>query len=204
MKVQPCQVVAAVFLLGALPWIATAQEPTPTPAASPQEEVEDEADEKDQGFDEKEPVSQTDKQKQEAIKKKACPVVDVKFKADTDKTRHPLPDPKEGHALVYVIRSSRMGSKVQTKLGVDGAWGGVNRARNYFTLDLPPGEHYFCSKAENTSVMALSVEAGRTYYVEQKIKMGFMKARNKLEPISEALAKEKLAKAHPSTWEAKK
>lgn len=194
----------AIVSLAVLPWFAAAQQPAPSPTTTPAEEAEEVGDKEEEFEEEKEPTSQTDKQKQEAIKAKACPVVNVNFKADTDKTKHPTPEPQEGKALVYVLRSSRMGSKVQTKLGVDGAWVGVNRARNYFTLDLAPGEHYFCSKAENTSVMALTVEAGKTYYVEQKIKMGFMKARNKLEAIPEAQAREKLAKAHPSTWQAKK
>jgi len=48
------------------------------------------------------------------------------------------------------------------------------------------------------------VEAGKTYYLQQKIKMGFMKARNKLVAISETEGKEALGKCHPSSWEVKK
>ncbi|MBZ5684784.1 MAG: hypothetical protein LAP86_07095 [Acidobacteriia bacterium] len=49
-----------------------------------------------------------------------------------------------------------------TKLAVDGDWKGVNRGNNYFYFTLEPGEHYFCSAAENHSVLTLKVEAGKT------------------------------------------
>ena len=94
------------------------------------------------------------------------------------------------------------GNKVQSKLAVDGQWVGVNRGRNYFFLALEPGEHYFCSKAENRSSMALQVEAGRTYFLEQ-IKMGLMKARNKLALMADQKGREKLATCHPSVWKEK-
>ena len=93
-----------------------------------------------------------------------------------------------------------MGNKVQTKLAVDGDWKGVNRGDNYFYFTLEPGEHYFCSVAENHSLLTLKVEAGKTYYVQQHIHMGVMKARNEIEPMAEEEGKTKLAKAHLTTW----
>lgn len=96
------------------------------------------------------------------------------------------------------------GNKVQTKLGVDGKWVGVNRGNNYFFLTLEPGEHYFCSQAENKSVLALSVEAGKTYYLQQKVRFGWMKPRNKLVLLSEEEGKSGLAKCHPSVFEEKR
>ena len=89
-----------------------------------------------------------------------------------------------------------MGNKIQTKLAVDGRWVGVNRGNNYFFFTLAPGEHYFCSTAENRSVLAMKVEAGKTYYLQQKITMGFMKARNKLVTITTEEGKAALAKTH--------
>jgi hypothetical protein len=97
-----------------------------------------------------------------------------------------------------------MGNKIQSKLAVDGNWVGVNRGHNYFFLELDPGDHFFCSKAENRSVLALKVEAGRTYFVEQQVKMGFMKARNELALLSDVEGKKKLADCHPSSWAVKK
>ena len=95
------------------------------------------------------------------------------------------------------------GNKVQTKLAADGQFKGVNRGNNYFFFTLDPGDHTFCSQAENKSTLSLTVEAGKTYYLQQQIKMGFMKARTKLVAISEAEGKEALGKCNPSSWEVK-
>jgi Protein of unknown function (DUF2846) len=137
------------------------------------------------------------------LEKKGCPAVSTKHKATTDKKTHPTPEPSADKALVYVVRPTGWGGKVQTKLAVNGKWVGVNRGYNYFFFTLDPGEYAFCSVAENKSVMALKVEAGKTYYLQQKLTAGFMKARNKLVALDEAKGKEALAKTHPSDYEPK-
>lgn len=136
---------------------------------------------------------------------KACGPKDkeVNYSAGTDKKSHPTPPQPPDKALVYVLRPTMAGNKVQTKLAVDGDWKGVNRGNNYFFFELAPGEHYFCSVAENHSVMKLSVEAGKTYYVQQHIHMGVMKARNSVDMMTDEEGKTKLAGLHPSTWEVK-
>lgn len=193
-----------------------AQEPPPSPAPAPEvqkpepgpageEEAEGEQEPKEEEeFKEEEPATPTEQLKKEQIEKKACPVVDVKFTTKTDKKQHPTPEPPSDKALVYVVRPTMMGNKVQTKLAVNGQWVGANRGHNYFFVTLDPGEHFFCSKAENKSVLAIKVEAGKTYFVEQKIKMGFAKARNQLALLADAEGRKKLAKSHPSSWEEKK
>jgi len=156
----------------------------------------------DKDDDDDDDAKLTDQEKQE-LEKKACCETDVKYDADTDKKSHPTPEASAGKALVYVVRPTMMGNKIQTKLAVDGEWKGVNRGNNYFFFELEPGEHYFCSKAENRSLLKLSVEAGKTYFLQQKIKMGFMKARNQLVQISDEKGKEGLAKCHPSVFKPK-
>ena len=139
------------------------------------------------------------------LEQKACgpKEKEVKYVADTDKSRHPIPDQPGDKALVYVLRPSMMGNKIQTKLAVDGDWKGVNRGNNYFYFTLEPGEHYFCSAAENHSLLTLKVEAGKTYYIQQHIRMGVMKARNEIDAMTEEEGKTKLANARLSTWEVK-
>jgi outer membrane biosynthesis protein TonB len=194
----------------------SAQEPAPPPPpprqpepASPPddqkaEEVVKEAEPTEEEMKEEEPATPAEKMKKEEIEKRACPAKDVGYRANTDKTTHPTPEPAADKSLVYVLRPTMMGSKIQSKLAVDGEWVGVNRGHNYFFLTLAPGEHFFCSKAENRSTLAASLEAGKTYFLEQKIKMGFMKARNKLALLPDAEGRAKLAKCHPSVFEAKK
>jgi hypothetical protein len=170
--------------------------PTVSPAAAEKEEAAKDAD-----F--KEPTG-SEKARQEEIKKKACPATDQGYSAETDEKQHPTPEPEAGKALVYVLRPTMMGNKIQSKLAMNGSWVGVNRGHNYFFLMVDPGEHYFCSKAENTSALALKAEAGKTYFLEQKIKMGVMKARNQLAQLGDIEGKAKLAKCRLSTWQEKK
>jgi hypothetical protein len=144
-----------------------------------------------------------EKKSNKEIEKLACPAQNVNFDAETDKDTHPTPEPPPDKAMVYVIRPTMMGNKIQTKLAVDGQWVGVNRGNNYFYFPLDPGEHYFCSKSENRSVLAVQVEAGKTYYLQQKIKMGLLKARNELVVLDEQEGKKGLDKCHPSSWKEK-
>jgi hypothetical protein len=73
------------------------------------------------------------------------------------------------NAVVHVVRpSAAMGGAIQTKLAVDGKWVGVNVGGTYFTVSLAPGTHALCSQAGNRVLIDLTVEAGRTYYVEQR------------------------------------
>lgn len=199
MKLQRMLMLAVVFLVtaGLVAWSG----PAPGNDPGPQQKSDEQA-QKDQ--EKEEPQTEADKATQEAMEKKACESLDTHYKTDTDKTQHPTPDAPADKALIYVVRPTMGGNKVQTKLAADGQFKGINRGNNYFFFTLEPGQHYFCSQAENKSTLSLKVEAGKTYYLQQKIKMGFMKARNKLVVISEAEGKEALGKCHPSTWEEKK
>jgi len=146
-----------------------------------------------------EPLSQAD------LELKACGPKDreAKYSADTDKTQHPTPDPPGDLALIYVLRPTMMGQRIQTALAVDGDWKGVNRGDTYFFFTLRPGDHHVCSKAENRSILAISVEAGKTYFLQQHIEMGFLKARTRVERMEEAEARAKLVDLHLATWQIK-
>ncbi|HKM89573.1 MAG TPA: DUF2846 domain-containing protein [Candidatus Acidoferrales bacterium] len=93
---------------------------------------------------------------------------------------------------------------VQTKLAVDGKWVGVNKANNYFYFTLEPGPHYFCSQAENHNLLTLVVEAGKTYYLQQKIRAGWVKAQTDLQLLDEDEGKKGLAKCKRRVFEEKK
>jgi hypothetical protein len=80
---------------------------------------------------------------------------------------------------------------------------GANRGNNYFFFSVEPGEHHFCSRSENRSLLTLHVEAGKTYYLQQKIDLGFWKARNEVVLLNEEEGKEGLAKCHLSIFEEK-
>jgi len=81
---------------------------------------------------------------------------------------------------------------------------GANRGDNYFFFTLDPGEHYFCSKAENQSLLVLKIDSGKTYYLQQKMTMGMFKARNKLVLLDDNEGMNGLLKSHLSISEEKK
>ena len=152
------------------------------------------------------PVSKRDeaeKAKQE-LRLKACGTESVNYKASTDKKQHPAPEPPADKALIYVMRTTILGYKIHSKLAVDSKWMGVNRGKTYFFFTLDPGEHFFCSEAENQDYLALTVEAGKTYYLKQRVEPGLWKARTDLAVIDEEKAKKELPDLNLSVFELKK
>jgi hypothetical protein len=156
-----------------------------------------------QAADEKGQQAETEKATSKELELRACGDKEINYKADTDKKQHPVPQPSAGKALVFVIRPTMMGNKIQTKLAMDGKWLGTNRGNNYYFFEADPGERCFCSKAENRSVLVLTLEAGKTYYLQQKVQMGLLKARNKLVALDDAEGTKGLAKCNLSVFEEK-
>lgn len=105
--------------------------------------------------------------------------------------------------MIYVLRPTIIGYKINSKLAVDGEWMGVNRGRTYFYFPVEAGEHFFCSEAENQDYLALTVEAGKTYFLQQKVEAGIWKARTNLVVMTEEEGKKKLADVHLSVFEKK-
>lgn len=149
-------------------------------------------------------TAELEKEKKQELRAKACGTESVNYKASTDKKQHPTPDAPADRALVYVMRTTIIGYKIHSKLAVDGKWMGVNRGRTYFFFTLDPGEHYFCSEAENQDYITLAVEAGKTYYLKQRVEPGVWKARTDLAVIDEEKAKKELADLNLSVFELKK
>lgn len=153
--------------------------------------------------DEDAPKSEIETLSKKELQLKACGESEINFSAKTEKGKHPEAEPIAGQAIVYVLRPTMMGNKVQTKLAMDGTWLGANRGNNYFYFTAAPGEHFFCSRAENRSVLQLKLEPDKTYYLQQQIKMGFMKAANKLVLMTEEEGINKLKKCNLSVFEEK-
>ncbi|MEJ7848922.1 MAG: DUF2846 domain-containing protein [Pyrinomonadaceae bacterium] len=137
------------------------------------------------------------------LRLKACGTEKVDYSATTDKTDRPKPEVPTDKALIYVLRPTMIGFKINSKLAVDGKWMGVNRGKTYFYFTVEPGEHYFCSESENQDYLALNVEAGKTYYLQQKVEMGMWKARTNLVVMNEEQGKKKLEDVNLSVFELK-
>jgi hypothetical protein len=102
--------------------------------------------------------------------------------------------PPEGMALVYVVRPSRLGKALEMPVICDGDVVGVTGGKRYLYTILEPGPHSFVSIAETESELSITLEAGETVYLEQKMTMGVVTGDNRLAQLSEEEGREKLAK----------
>lgn len=103
-------------------------------------------------------------------------------------------EPEEGHALVYVFRPATMGAAVKTWAFAGEDLMMVSKAKAYSFAQVPAGKTLLWTKSENTSALELDLEAGETYYLKVKIKMGINKARAKLMQVDAAEAAKYFAK----------
>ncbi len=99
------------------------------------------------------------------------------------------------HALVYLVRTGFAGSAIYFWTFVDEEFFGILRGRSYTYGLIPAGDHLLWCKAENIAALSLHLEAGKTYYLREKVMMGIGKARVKLELIDEAEGLKALTKA---------
>jgi hypothetical protein len=107
---------------------------------------------------------------------------------------HPVSEAKADKALVYVLRPTSFGAAIKSFFFCDDDILGINQGSSYFFAQVAPGNRVFWSKSENVDALALNVEAGKTYYLQQHVEMGGFRARTRLELLDDAAGQEALAK----------
>ncbi len=107
---------------------------------------------------------------------------------------HPLGEVPSDRALVYVVRPTSMGFAIKSFFLCDDEILGINKGSSYFFAHVEPGKHVFWSKSENVDALELEVEAGKTYYIQQHVRMGGFRARTKIEVLDEAAGRKALEK----------
>lgn len=103
-------------------------------------------------------------------------------------------------ALVYIIRPATMGFAIKMWAFADQEFLGLTKGKNYTYAYFVPGEHVFWSKAENVNAIRMRVDAGKTYYIQQHVRVGAWKASVELEILGEAEAKKLLDKCKYVTF----
>jgi len=101
-----------------------------------------------------------------------------------------LPD----KALVYVMRPASIGVLVKTWAFIDDEVLGANKASSYFFVHVDPGKRTFWSKMENVDAVGLELEPGKAYFLQQHLRMGWTKARTKIEVLDEGKGEKVLAR----------
>jgi len=94
------------------------------------------------------------------------------------------------NAKIYVIRPTYFGSAVKMKIYQDNELIGKLGPKNYLSWDVSPekGDVTIVSASENKDSLTISPKAGETYYIRQKVNMGFTVARTDIEFIEEDVA----------------
>lgn len=102
----------------------------------------------------------------------------------------------ESNAKVYVLRPSSYGSGIKMNVYQDDKLIGKLGPKSYLSWEVDPskGDITVISKSENKDMLTISPKAGKTYYIKQKVKMGWVVARSGLEFIDATEAMEILRK----------
>ena len=99
-------------------------------------------------------------------------------------------------ATIYVLRPSSFGSAIKFGVYQDEKLIGKLGPKSYLAWTVKPDgkELTIMSKSENKDMLTINPQAGKTYYIKQKVKMGIAIARTGLEFIEENEGKEILRK----------
>jgi hypothetical protein len=105
-----------------------------------------------------------------------CGAPNVEFDVSIDKSRHDIPGPGPGQALVVFLQGDLEGGGPKTQFGVDGNWVGATGRKSYFYVSVDPGEVHVCSKLQTSMVpgngsaaiveraLHFTAESGKTYF----------------------------------------
>ena len=93
--------------------------------------------------------------------------------------------PVSNKANVYIYRNENFGRAIPMTVSVNGKVLGQTAAQTYFWLQLNPGQYNLESHTENVSMLNLSAEPGKDYFVWQEVKMGLWAARSLLQQVDD-------------------
>ena len=106
-----------------------------------------------------------------------------------------IPEAKEGQALIAFYREQRMaGAAIQFRVNENGQPIGSLTNGSVLLRDLDPGNFTFSSQVVTGDSLSLTVEAGKTYFVQGTVRMGYFAGRPKFTVVDEAKARNAIAK----------
>lgn len=144
----------------------------------------------------------------------ACGPKSTNFNVKLDESQHTLAQPDPGKALVYFVQDigevNCLGGCMTTKIGLDGAWIGVNQHNSYFSVSVEPGEHHVCANLQShvgwisrkVALAHFTAEARRVYYFRTRGFFGGNQLLIDLDPVDSdqakyAISSSPLSVAHP-------
>jgi hypothetical protein len=91
-----------------------------------------------------------------------------------------------GRANVYVYRNGGIGMALAFQIVLDGKIVGSVAPDTYHLIAVEPGDHAVAASSnENSKLVRFHAEAGRNYFFEVEVKMGWASGRVGLEQVDE-------------------
>ena len=103
----------------------------------------------------------------------------------------------QAKARIYVARPTSFGGGVKMKVSDGDILIGETGPKGYLCWERNPGEMILTGKAENSDIEKISIQQGYVYYFEQKVKMGFLMARNDIKQVEGEEGRKIVAKCKP-------
>ena len=114
-------------------------------------------------------------------------------------TRQYVPFPDQSKKIenpdlgrVYLFRPSVFGFAIPMQIYDSNKVIGDTGPKGYLCWEREPGKTKIAGLAENKSELPLEVNRGKVYYIFQHMRLGWFRARNKLELVDEIVAREYL------------
>ncbi len=124
-----------------------------------------------------------------------CASVDMTTKAESEKAKE-FNLPSQGNAGVYIYRNSFVGQALKKDIWIDGKCIGESAPDVFFYTEVEGGKkHKIDTESEfSANTIEVMLDAGKSYFIRQFIKMGAFVGGAGLEQISEEQGKIDVAK----------
>ncbi|MFZ1702728.1 MAG: DUF2846 domain-containing protein [Saprospiraceae bacterium] len=107
--------------------------------------------------------------------------------------------PSEMLAKICVVRPSIIASAIQMSVYCDENLIGKTGPKGYLSWEVQEGEHIVRTHAENKDYFNIYAKAGKTYYIKQSPKMGWLYSRVSLKEMQEKDGKTTVSKLKKPT-----
>lgn len=109
----------------------------------------------------------------------ACGPQGVSFDVKLDNSQRTVVQPEHGKAQVYFVQDKDVGSlgiggTVESLIGIDGQWVGMNKNNSYFSVSVEPGDHHLCADVQShighpIELLHFRAEAENVYYFRERV-----------------------------------
>lgn len=107
---------------------------------------------------------------------------------------HAAPEPRAvaaDEAVIYIIRSERVGGAIPLEVLIDGKHLGATVARSYLYAVVPPGIHLVESRGDIRSTLEVEAKPGTITYLSQVVELEYLTSpRTRLRVVHEAQGRE--------------